>query len=182
MARHDHVLEALDGFLLELDHFPAMDAVEMVVVGAADHGLVDAAAAVEVVPVNEARLADQGERAIDRGLRDGRAALAEKLDELVGPDMPLDGEELLDDAPARPRELEPAGPHELRDRLELFLHSYMRLSLSLSNTTLPDSRASRKKPRRKDFPPAGPYLEEKTLFRRLTYMLVARRLVKQSLQ
>src|ERR1041384_8001567 len=76
VARDDHVLEALDGLLLEFDHLPAVNAVEVVVVGAAAHGFVDAPSAVEVVAVDEPRLADDGERPVDGGRGAGRPALA----------------------------------------------------------------------------------------------------------
>jgi hypothetical protein len=104
---------------LEFDDLAAGDAVHVVVVGAADHGLVDALSLVEVVAVDEAGLADEGEGAVDGGLGDGGLVAAEELDEVVGGDVSLDAEEFLDDALPGSRELEPLGPHVLLDRLQL---------------------------------------------------------------
>jgi hypothetical protein len=54
--------------------------------GAADHGLVEALALVEIVAVDEARLGDEGEGAVDGGLGDGGLVAPEEFDEVVGGD------------------------------------------------------------------------------------------------
>src|SRR5690606_30948214 len=97
----DHVLEALDLLVLELDDPPGVHVHHVVVVGAAVE-LVDGLAGLEVVLEHQAGGLELGQHPVDRCQADVLALLQQQAVDVLGGDVPWRGVfEQLKDAQAR---------------------------------------------------------------------------------